>query len=232
MAASPSRWCRCSPTARSAFRTATACATSTSSTSRSITSPEGSAMQKVVPPKLPIKPHEPMRIAGKHVDDRRARSRCSTPTPARSSAPFRPPSRARSPRLSRSAHAYKPKLTRYERQQILLKTAELLARARRSCRRLITVEFGLCLEGFALRGRPRLRRLLLRRPARHPRRRRDLLLRYHPARQAAQDLHHAHAAAGRDLGDHAVQPSAQHGGAQAGAGHRHQQPRGARSRPS
>ena len=63
------------------------------------------------------------------------------------------------------AHDYKPKLTRYQRQKILLKTAELLVARKEELSRLITLESGLCLEGLALRGRPRLRRLHLRRPA-------------------------------------------------------------------
>ena len=46
-----------------------------------------------------------------------------------------------------------------------------------------------------------------------------------PERQGAQDLHHAPAAARRHLGDHALQPSAQHGEPQARAGDRDQQPR-------
>ena len=84
---------------------------------------------------------------------------------------------------------------------------------------------GPVLEGLALRGEPRLRRLVLRRPAHHQGRRRDLRLRHLAERQAAQDLHDAHAAARRDLGDHAVQSPAQHGQPQARAGDRHQQPR-------
>ena len=80
------------------------------------------------------------------------------------------------------------------------------------------------LEGFALRSRPRLRRLFLRRPADDQGRQRGVLLRHQPAGQVAQDLHHAHAAAGHDLGDHAVQSSAQHGEPQDRAGDRHQQP--------
>jgi phosphonoacetaldehyde dehydrogenase len=43
-----------------------------------------------------------------------------------------------------TARAYKPKLTRYERQQILLKTAEILASRREEIARLITAESGLC----------------------------------------------------------------------------------------
>lgn len=42
------------------------------------------------------------------------------------------------------ARAYKPKLTRYERQQILLRTAELLSKRREEFARLITAESGLC----------------------------------------------------------------------------------------
>lgn len=42
------------------------------------------------------------------------------------------------------ARAFKPKLTRYERQQILLKTAELLRARKEEFARLITAESGLC----------------------------------------------------------------------------------------
>src|SRR5689334_7466481 len=42
------------------------------------------------------------------------------------------------------AKAFKPKLTRYERQQILLKTADLLAARKEEFARLITAESGLC----------------------------------------------------------------------------------------
>src|ERR1044072_8567181 len=42
------------------------------------------------------------------------------------------------------AKAFKPKLTRYERQQILLKTADLLAARKEDFARLITAESGLC----------------------------------------------------------------------------------------
>ena len=120
------------------------------------------------------------------------------------------------------AKAFKPKLTRYERQQILLKTADLLAARKEEFARMITAESGPVLEGLALRGRPRLRRLFVRRPADDQRRQRDLRLRYHPAGQAAKDLHHAPAARRGDLGDYALQPPAQHGEPQAGAGDRHE----------
>jgi putative phosphonoacetaldehyde dehydrogenase len=42
------------------------------------------------------------------------------------------------------AKAFRPKLTRYERQQILLKTADLLAARKEEFARLITAESGLC----------------------------------------------------------------------------------------
>src|SRR5436190_13683809 len=42
------------------------------------------------------------------------------------------------------AKAFKPKLTRYERQQILLRTAELLRDRKEQFARIITAESGLC----------------------------------------------------------------------------------------
>src|ERR1700722_20945068 len=44
------------------------------------------------------------------------------------------------------AHAYQPKLTRYQRQKILLKTAELLVARKDELARLITLETGLSLK--------------------------------------------------------------------------------------
>ena len=43
-----------------------------------------------------------------------------------------------------TARAFKPKLSRYERQQILLRTAEILSSRREEIARLITAESGLC----------------------------------------------------------------------------------------
>ncbi len=48
----------------------------------------------------------------------------------------------------RKARAYRPKLTRYERQQILLRTGELLAKRRDEIASLITAESGLCWKDF------------------------------------------------------------------------------------
>ena len=44
------------------------------------------------------------------------------------------------------AHAYRPKLTRYERQRILMRTAEALVARKDELSRLITLESGLCLK--------------------------------------------------------------------------------------
>ena len=111
------------------------------------------------------------------------------------------------------ATAFKPKLTRYERQQILQRTAETAARPQGGVRPPDHGGVRPVLEGLALRGEPRLRRLFLRRPADHQGRRRDLLLR-HLARNGKQRKIYTTrtAAARRHLGDHAVQPPAQHGG--------------------
>ncbi len=82
-------------------------------------------------------------------------------------------------------------------------------------------------EGHAVRGRPRVRRVHVRRQRGAAGRRPGVLVRPHAARQVAQGLHDARAAAGRHLRDHAVQPSAEPGGAQDRAVDRHQQPDGA-----
>ena len=170
--------------------------------------------------------HEGMRIAGQRVD---LDERIEVFNPYNNAVVGTvPAARAEHVRSAfAKAAAFKPKLTRYERQQILLRTAELSARPQGRIRPPDHRGIRTVLEGFALRSRPRLRRLFFRRPAHHPGRRRNLFLRYLAPGQAAQDLHHAHAAQRRDLRHHAVQSSAQHGVAQAGAGHRHQQSRGA-----
>ena len=129
---------------------------------------------------------------------------------------------------SPSPARYQPTLTRYERYRILHRDRRAHPRARaRTISDLITAECGPLQEGLALRGRPRLRRVHLRRQRRAAGRRPDLLLRPHAARQEAQGLHAARAAAGRDLGDHAVQPPAEPGRAQGRAVDRDQQPDGA-----
>src|SRR3954453_17835283 len=89
--------------------------------------------------------HEHLRIAGKKVEtgarlevrypwDNRLVGTVPRATPELVAEAFR------------IAHDYKPKLTRYQRQQILLKTAELLLPRKESLSRLIPPEPGLCLK--------------------------------------------------------------------------------------
>ena len=124
------------------------------------------------------------------------------------------------------AKGFRSTLTRHDRYRILYRAAEII---RGRTRRDFGPHHGRVRdmqEGFAVRGRPRLRRFRFRGQRRARRRWPDLLLRSHAARQEAQGLHAARAAARRDFGDHAVQPSAEPGGAQGGAVDRHQQPDG------
>src|SRR3954469_24215527 len=89
--------------------------------------------------------HEHLRIAGKKVEtgarlevrypwDNRLVGTVPRATPALVAEAFQ------------IAHDYKPKLTRYQRQKILLKTAELLVSRKEELSRLITLESGLCLK--------------------------------------------------------------------------------------
>jgi phosphonoacetaldehyde dehydrogenase len=101
--------------------------------------------EPIATPKLPIKAHEPMRIAGKLVD---ADERIEVRNPYTGSLVATVP--AANPALVAEAfkigHAYKAKLTRYERQKILLRTAEILAQRRDELAVLMTMESGLCLK--------------------------------------------------------------------------------------
>ena len=85
---------------------------------------------------------------------------------------------------SRSPAASSPTLTRYERYRILHRAAELIAAARRRDLRPDHRRVGALQEGLALRGRPRLRRVRVRRQRGAERRRPGLLLRPDAARQA------------------------------------------------
>jgi len=95
--------------------------------------------------KLPVKPHEKMRIAGKLVD---ADAHVEVRNPYTGAIVATVPSA--SPRqvadAFRIGYAYKSKLTKYDRQKILLRTAEILARRRDEIAVLITAESGLCLK--------------------------------------------------------------------------------------
>ena len=87
--------------------------------------------------------HESMRIAGKFVD---APERIDVLDPYTGAVvgtvPAARPEHVRA--AFAKAAAYKPKLSRYERQQILLRTAELLRDRKEAFARLITAESGLC----------------------------------------------------------------------------------------
>ena len=96
-------------------------------------------------PMLPIKSHEKMRIAGKLVD---ADVHFEVRNPYTGALVATVPSA--SPKQVAEAfkvgHAFKSKLTKYDRQKILLKAAEILARRRDELALLITAESGLCLK--------------------------------------------------------------------------------------
>lgn len=87
--------------------------------------------------------HEAMRIAGKRVE---TDSQIEVLNPYNGAVvgtvPAARPEHVRE--AFAKAAAFKPKLTRYERQQILLRTAELLAARKEEFARIITAESGLC----------------------------------------------------------------------------------------
>ena len=86
---------------------------------------------------------ESMRIAGKRVDtDERLEVLNPYSGTVVGTVPAARPEHVREA-FARAA-AYKPKLTRYERQQILLRTAEILQSRKEDFARLITAESGLC----------------------------------------------------------------------------------------
>jgi putative phosphonoacetaldehyde dehydrogenase len=87
--------------------------------------------------------HEAMRIAGKRVD---TEQRIDVLNPYDGTVVGTIPA-ARGEHVREAfakAAAFKPKLTRYERQQILLRTADLLAARKEEFARIITAESGLC----------------------------------------------------------------------------------------
>jgi len=100
---------------------------------------------RVTNPKLPVKAHEEMRIAGKRVD---AEERIEVRNPYTGNVVGTVPaaSPAQVAEAFRIGCSYKPKLTRYERQKILMRTAEILATRRQEIAHLITAESGLCLK--------------------------------------------------------------------------------------
>src|SRR5689334_12258514 len=87
--------------------------------------------------------HEGMRIAGKRVElDERIEVRNPYNGAVVGTVPAARAEHVRS--AFAKAAAYKPKLTRYERQKILLRTAELLRDRKEDFARIITAESGLC----------------------------------------------------------------------------------------
>ncbi len=96
-------------------------------------------------PAIPAIRHEKMRIAGKLVDaDERIKvinpytNEVVGTVPAASGKQVR--------EAFKTAKAFKSKLTRYDRQKILLRAAELIASRREEIARLITAESGLCMK--------------------------------------------------------------------------------------
>ena len=87
--------------------------------------------------------HEPMRIAGRKVDaDGVVPVHYPYTDAVVGSVPAGRAEHAR--QAFEIAANYKSKLTRYERQQILLRTADILAARKEDFARLITAESGLC----------------------------------------------------------------------------------------
>jgi len=94
---------------------------------------------------LATKPHEKMRIAGKLVD---AEERVEVRNPYTGALIGTVPSAspAQVADAFAKAHACQPKLTRYERSKILLRTADIIASRKDELAHLITAESGLCLK--------------------------------------------------------------------------------------
>src|SRR4051795_9728397 len=87
--------------------------------------------------------HEAMRIAGKRVEtDQVVKIFNPYNGAVVGTVPAARPEHVRE--AFAQAKAFKPKLTRYERQQILLKTADLLSARKEEFARIITAESGLC----------------------------------------------------------------------------------------
>jgi putative phosphonoacetaldehyde dehydrogenase len=101
--------------------------------------------ERVKKPKLPVKSHEKMRIAGKLVDGEE-RIEVRNPYTGDLVATVAAASPGQVAEAFRIGNAYKSKLTRYDRQKILTNTAEILARRREEIAHLITAESGLCLK--------------------------------------------------------------------------------------
>jgi len=92
---------------------------------------------------VPAVRHEAMRIAGKKIEvDQRIDVLNPYNGKVVGTVPAARPEHVRE--AFAKAKAFKPKLTRYERQQILLRTADLLAARKEEFAKIITAESGLC----------------------------------------------------------------------------------------
>jgi putative phosphonoacetaldehyde dehydrogenase len=92
---------------------------------------------------VPAVRHEAMRIAGKRIEtDQRIDVLNPYNGAVVGTVPAARPEHVRE--AFAKAKAFKPKLTRYERQQILLRTADLLAARKEEFGKIITAESGLC----------------------------------------------------------------------------------------
>ena len=101
--------------------------------------------ERVRRPKLPVKGHEKMRIAGQLVDGEE-RIEVRNPYTGALVATVAAASSAQVAEAFRIGSTYRSKLTRFERREILTRTAEILVRRREEIAGLITAESGLCLK--------------------------------------------------------------------------------------
>ncbi len=101
--------------------------------------------ERVTDTGLPTGAHEQMRIGGKLVDsdDRLAVQNPYTGETVATVAAANP---AQVAEAFQMANGYQPKLSRYDRQKILFRTAEILERRKQEIARLITAESGLCMK--------------------------------------------------------------------------------------
>jgi putative phosphonoacetaldehyde dehydrogenase len=102
-------------------------------------------MQEVAKLPLPVKSHEPMRIAGKLVDGQE-QLEVFNPFSGKLVATVAAANPKQVAEAFRQAKAFKPKLSKFNRQKILLTTAEILAKRKQQIAHLITAESGLCLK--------------------------------------------------------------------------------------
>ncbi|HXF55550.1 MAG TPA: phosphonoacetaldehyde dehydrogenase [Hyphomicrobiaceae bacterium] len=96
-------------------------------------------------PKLPVKSHESMRICGRLVDANEVIEVFNPYTGAViATVPAASPKQVAA--AFEQAAAFKSKLSRYDRQKILMRTAQIVAERKQDIARLITAESGLCLK--------------------------------------------------------------------------------------